>query len=126
MRLLNVNTFKFEEFEGKKIPRYAIASHRWCADEATYVDVLENKNTQTEGFKKIQGFCAFTKSRNSYEGRRRDGPFTGLKYIWIDTCCIDRRNSAEISENITSMYRYYERAAVSERNWVQSPQRTAC
>jgi hypothetical protein len=57
MRLLNVYTLKFATFEGKAIPPYAIASHRWCDNdnEATYVDVLEGKNTESEGYKKIKG-----------------------------------------------------------------------
>jgi hypothetical protein len=28
--------------------------------------------------------------------------------VWIDTCCIDKRSSAELSEAIDSMYRWYE------------------
>ena len=43
MRLLNVYTFKLAEFEGKNVPPYAVASHRWCDNEATYMDVEEGK-----------------------------------------------------------------------------------
>ncbi|KAK7992024.1 hypothetical protein PG988_000818 [Apiospora saccharicola] len=35
---------------------------------------------------------------------RRDG----LEYFWVDTCCIDKTSSAELTEAINSMYRYYE------------------
>lgn len=31
---------------------------------------------------------------------------------WIDTCCIDKRSSAELSEAINSMYRWYSRAEI--------------
>ena len=31
----------------------------------------------------------------------------GLAWIWIDTCCIDKRSSAELSEAINSMFRWY-------------------
>lgn len=102
MRLLNVYTFKLVEFEAKKVPRYAIASHRWCEDEATFVDVAEGKNTETEGYRKIQGFCEFVKRRNN----ELSGCYSEqqmIEWLWIDTCCIDRRSSAEIAENITSM-----------------------
>jgi hypothetical protein len=34
----------------------------------------------------------------------------GLKYVWIDTCCIDKRSSAELSEAINSMFRWYRGA----------------
>jgi len=31
----------------------------------------------------------------------------GLDYFWVDTCCIDKRSSAELSEAINSMFRWY-------------------
>lgn len=34
-----------------------------------------------------------------------------LEWAWIDTCCIDKRSSAELSESINSTWRYYEQAA---------------
>ncbi|EAQ93854.1 hypothetical protein CHGG_02089 [Chaetomium globosum CBS 148.51] len=36
----------------------------------------------------------------------------GFRYVWVDTCCIDKRNSAEVSEAVNSMFRWYQRAAV--------------
>ncbi|KAI8631247.1 heterokaryon incompatibility protein-domain-containing protein [Xylariaceae sp. FL1651] len=36
----------------------------------------------------------------------------GCKYIWIDSCCIDKSNSAELTESINSMFRWYLEAAV--------------
>lgn len=36
----------------------------------------------------------------------------GYDYVWIDTCCIDKSSSAELSEAINSMFTYYERSAV--------------
>ena len=35
-----------------------------------------------------------------------------MDYIWIDTCCIDKSSSAELSEAINSMYRWYEKSKV--------------
>ncbi|RFU23738.1 hypothetical protein B7463_g12601, partial [Scytalidium lignicola] len=34
----------------------------------------------------------------------------GLEYVWIDTCCIDKTSSAELSEAINSMLRWYHNA----------------
>ena len=34
----------------------------------------------------------------------------GFDYIWIDTCCIDKTSSAELSEALNSMYRWYQEA----------------
>ena len=112
MRLLNVYNLSFATFEDDDVPQYAIASHRWCDDEATYLDVLEGKNKSTDGFKKIKGFCNFTRQRNKEleEKPWAKGAIPRIEWIWIDTCCIDRRSSAEIAENITSMYKYYERS----------------
>ncbi|KAJ4416244.1 hypothetical protein N0V82_006848 [Gnomoniopsis sp. IMI 355080] len=36
----------------------------------------------------------------------------GHEWIWIDTCCIDKTSSAELSEAINSMYRWYEDSVV--------------
>ncbi|KAF9879711.1 hypothetical protein CkaCkLH20_02522 [Colletotrichum karsti] len=36
----------------------------------------------------------------------------GFDYIWIDTCCIDKTSSAELSEAINAMFRWYKEAVV--------------
>ncbi len=36
----------------------------------------------------------------------------GHRYIWIDSCCIDKTSSAELSAAINSMYRWYRRSSV--------------
>nr|VWP01294.1 Zn(2)-C6 fungal-type domain-containing protein [Ganoderma boninense] len=36
----------------------------------------------------------------------------GYNYIWIDSCCIDKSSSSELSEAINSMYKWYHLAAV--------------
>ncbi|KAH6651366.1 heterokaryon incompatibility protein-domain-containing protein [Chaetomium tenue] len=36
----------------------------------------------------------------------------GFRYVWVDTCCIDKRSSAEVSEAVNSMFGWYQRAAV--------------
>ena len=33
-------------------------------------------------------------------------------FVWIDTCCIDKTNNAELSEAINSMFRWYHNALV--------------
>jgi hypothetical protein len=100
MRLLNTVAFELEEFFDSNTPRYAILSHTWGNEEISFFE-MQNQNEairQKAGFKKILDFCALAK-RN------------GFIYGWADTCCIDKRNSAELSEAINSMYRYYYNAA---------------
>ncbi len=36
----------------------------------------------------------------------------GYRYLWIDSCCIDKTSSSELSESINSMYKWYARADV--------------
>ena len=35
----------------------------------------------------------------------------GYEYIWIDSCCINKDSSSELSEAINSMYRWYSISA---------------
>jgi hypothetical protein len=82
------------------IPPYAILSHTWGSDddEVSFRDLTEGSEKTKRGIDKIQ-FCA-TQAR-----------IDGLRYIWIDTCCIDKSNNAELSEAIISMFRWYRNAA---------------
>ena len=36
----------------------------------------------------------------------------GYEWVWVDTCCIDKRSSAELSEAINSMYWWYANAKI--------------
>lgn len=36
----------------------------------------------------------------------------GYDYIWVDTCCINTESSAEVSEDINSMFRWYASIAI--------------
>ena len=77
------------------IPPYAILSHTWGDDEeeVTFKDLVEDSGQHKAGFRKLR-FCA--------EQTDRDG----LRYFWVDTCCIDKTNSTELSEAINSMFRW--------------------
>ncbi|KAK4032864.1 vegetative incompatibility protein-like protein HET-E-1 [Parachaetomium inaequale] len=35
-----------------------------------------------------------------------------LEWVWVDTCCIDKTSSAELSEAINSMYAWYRDSEV--------------
>ena len=97
MRLLKASTIELHEFTEKKVPRYAILSHRWGDEEVSMQElktVLPSSAQNTKGYTKIKHACALAEQ---YE----------LEYIWIDTCCIDKTSSAELSEAINSMYRWY-------------------
>lgn len=95
MRLLCSSTLKFKEFLNP--PPYAILSHRWGTDEVTFEDLASGKELSGQGYEKILRCCKFARAR-------------GHDYVWIDTCCIDKRSSAELSESINSMWEWYAKA----------------
>ncbi|KAH7111829.1 heterokaryon incompatibility protein-domain-containing protein [Dendryphion nanum] len=97
MRLINSTTLKLEEFFGKNIPPYAILSHTWGNAEVSFADLSARQATTSsyEGHQKIGFTCA--------QARR-----AGLNYAWVDTCCIDKSSSSELSEAINSMFAWYK------------------
>jgi hypothetical protein len=78
---------------------YAILSHTWGADdeEVTFNDLEDKTGADKIGYAKLR-FCA--------NQARKDG----LEYFWVDTCCINKQSSAELSEAINSMYNWYQGA----------------
>ncbi|KAF1959925.1 HET-R [Byssothecium circinans] len=84
----------------EEIPPYAILSHTWGADdsEVTFDDLTKGTGADKPGYEKIR-FCAAQ--------ARQDG----LDYFWIDTCCINKENKAELSRAINSMFLWYRKAA---------------
>ena len=109
MRLLHATTLKLHEFFGSDIPSYFILSHRWEGAEISYQDVRDGTNTESAGWTKVRNACAFTRDREVKERRRR-GLISEVAYIWIDTCCIDKSSSAELTEAINSMFSWYKHA----------------
>ncbi|ROV89112.1 hypothetical protein VMCG_09862 [Cytospora schulzeri] len=105
MWLIHVETRQLEEFIGLEVPHYAILSHTWVTGQEVTFQELRNssglKSTATtkNGWQKIDRTC-------------RQAARDGLEYAWVDTCCIDKSSSAELSEAINSMFRWYKRATV--------------
>jgi hypothetical protein len=101
MRLLHfdaLGTLVLTDFRGKTIPPYAILSHRWSDSEILIEDITSGEyKEKEEGYKKLK-FCAEQAVRDK------------LRYLWIDTCCIDRWNKAERSRAINSMFQWYKDA----------------
>ena len=88
------------EYHDGKIPPYAILSHTWGPDgqEVTFKDLMEGTGRDKSGFEKIK-FC------------RERAASDGIQHFWVDTCCIDKSSSAELSKAINSMFRWYQNAA---------------
>ncbi|KAI0437127.1 HET-domain-containing protein [Xylaria telfairii] len=96
MRLINTRSLDLEEFVGREIPGYAILSHTWQDEEVTFKVWQKNRGSavKTTGYNKIVAACHQAREDN-------------LDYLWVDTNCIDKRSSAELSEAINSMYAWY-------------------
>lgn len=99
MRLLNVKTRHLEQFHGDMIPQYAILSHTWGQEEVTFQDMNREDHKQKQGYKKIEGCCQAAAEQFIF-------------YVWVDSCCIDKSSSAELSEAINSMFKWYEESKV--------------
>lgn len=111
MRLLHSTSLEFKEFEIKefeigqrKNPKYAILSHTWgnASDEVSFQE-LPQLRAATEGQK-----SGFHKIKRCGEVAAA----AGIDYIWVDTCCIDKTSSAELTQAINSMLFWYQQAEV--------------
>ncbi|KAI9862356.1 MAG: hypothetical protein M1813_004832 [Trichoglossum hirsutum] len=82
------------------IPPYAILSHTWGSDneEVTFKDLTNGAGKDKPGYRKIR-FCG------------KQAANDGLRFFWIDTCCINKSSSTELAEAINTMFRWYQEAA---------------
>ena len=102
MRLLHTKSFEFKNFYDSSLPKYAILSHRWGneEEEVSYKQFRKGSvPADLPGLLKIQAFCRLADQE-------------GFEWAWVDTCCIDKRSSAELSEAINSMFKWYKRSAM--------------
>ena len=100
MWLINTTTLELEEVSGHDAPPYAILSHTWQDDEVSFQDFqVPDVRQRKAGFAKIEMTCAQAREDN-------------LEYAWVDTCCINKTSSAELSEAINSMFNWYENSSV--------------
>lgn len=99
MRLINLKTLGLETFLAQT-PPYVILSHTWGPDELTLQEFNGPESRQSAGLTKILNFCKTIQSQLSLS----------VEHCWIDTCCIDKTSSAELSEAINSMFRWYRQS----------------
>jgi ankyrin repeat protein len=102
LRLEDDDSFSLVEYlRPNGIPAYAILSHTWGSDheEVTFRDLTEHDTTAKAktGYRKLT-FCASQAARD------------GLRYFWVDTCCINKSDAVELQEAINSMFRWYQNA----------------
>jgi hypothetical protein len=135
MRLLNAKTLQLESFDrGDSLPPYAILSHTWGEEEVLFDDLhapnaqfqsllqriesLERRDDLNAG----QRTTAFGDTRLAHVTRKKgwqkmlgccnEASKLGISHVWIDTCCIFKDSSAELSESINSMFTWYKDAKI--------------
>lgn len=109
MRLLHAKDFTFHEFPEDSIPEYAILSHTWDGNEVTFQDVRTPEGRETL---QTKSRILPTKSWGKVLDACANACAQGFSYIWIDNCCIDKTNSAELQEAINSMFRWYRNSSI--------------
>lgn len=108
MRLLDTTTFQLVSNSPSVFQQegYAILLHRWIGSEITFeqlgghIDQLRAAGTrplESPQQEKIRGACQTARAK-------------GIRWVWIDTCCIDKSSTSELSESLNSMFRWYRDA----------------
>lgn len=92
---------EFAEFRDDKSPTYAIASYRWQGEEVTYQEVNTKRNTNKKGYQKVRHFAKYVQKS-----------VPTFKWLWIDTCCINKDSAAELSEAINLIFKWYRNVEV--------------
>ena len=120
MRLLDTRTAEFRWVDEPRYVSYAILSHVWTKEgeglpEQSFQDVKKILKARSR-FKpwpakrkkdaipsklseKIRQCCAVARGH-------------GFDSVWVDSCCIDKASSSELSEAINSMFNWYQQAKV--------------
>ncbi|KAI0827259.1 heterokaryon incompatibility protein-domain-containing protein [Trametes gibbosa] len=131
-RFLNTFTGQFEFKDDPSKVHYAILSHTWSpkeeGGEQSYAELLELQNAVERFWEdaRLLGFPEFPrddpnanlsifkhpKLSKKIKGICKVAREAGYDLIWMDACCVDQSNSAELSEAINSMYEWYRLADV--------------
>ncbi|KAI0359555.1 HET-domain-containing protein [Trametes cingulata] len=111
MWLLSTDRAELHFFAGPEaVPEggYAILSHVWVTgEEQTFQDLQAIRQTCAQtGENPRDLVCAKIRECCILAERH------GFGWVWIDTCCIDKTSSSELSEAINAMFRYYTLAEV--------------
>jgi hypothetical protein len=88
-----------QNYRSQERPEYAILSHTWeqeC-EEVNLQDIQQGRGRGKLGYEKLE-FCGNQAKRD------------GLQHFWVDTCCIDKASSSELTESINSMFNWYKSA----------------
>src|SRR5436305_1886774 len=84
----------------------SLIAYRWDPwKKLSFHDIQKSEAEGMDGYTRMAGYTKITRccSQALQEG---------FDYVWVDTCCIDKTSSSELSEAINSMYQWYQNAQV--------------
>ncbi|KAI0649805.1 heterokaryon incompatibility protein-domain-containing protein [Trametes meyenii] len=103
MRLLDTESGQFHTVDSHFDVPYVILSHTWDPEgEQSFQDnILATKSILSDPrlAAKIRRSCMIARE-------------AGYRYVWIDSCCIDKTSSSELSEAINSMFVWYRHSSL--------------
>ncbi|KAK0747418.1 hypothetical protein B0T21DRAFT_278719, partial [Apiosordaria backusii] len=81
------------------LPNYMMLSRTWEDEEVAFQDMtqVDRRTTSKRGYSKITQACRLVFEKN-------------VEYIWVDTCCIDKSSSAELTEGIYYVFQWCQKA----------------
>ncbi|KAI1740014.1 hypothetical protein F4680DRAFT_130831 [Xylaria scruposa] len=109
MRVLDTTTFELQEaayIEDFEKDGYAILSHCWISNPEIVYQALPKHIEELRYGKRPLSSPAVDKIHGACETARKEG----YKWMWIDTCCIDKSSTQELRESINSMLKWYKDA----------------
>ena len=107
--LTNYQVDVLKEFHDGGPTKYVILSHRWGKDsEVDYVEMVYLMSLKKSDRDEVRARDGYQKILNSCRQAKADR----IEWLWVDSCCIDKRSSSELSEAINSMYRWYENSTI--------------
>jgi hypothetical protein len=83
--------------------RYAMLSHRWSGKEPLLQEVQDKVVYELDSsgsVMKLQSFCKTARD-------------AGYRWVWSDTCCIDKNNNLEVQESVNTMFVWYSHSALT-------------
>ncbi|KAI1078590.1 hypothetical protein F5B20DRAFT_582218 [Whalleya microplaca] len=104
IRLIDTSTLRLT-FVAERLP-YAILSHTWeNGSEISFQEMIAIGEDPHHPARKKSGYLKILKTCQTARSQ-------GIPYAWVDTCCIDKTSSSELSEAINAMYHWYQDAQV--------------
>ncbi|KAG1758668.1 heterokaryon incompatibility protein-domain-containing protein [Suillus occidentalis] len=81
---------------------YVMLSHRWEENEPLLHDIQDKivYELNAPRLTKLQSFCKVARQ-------------AGYHWAWVDSCCIDQNNNAELQKSINSAFAWYHHSALT-------------